>query len=54
MAKVLVEIDLGDVDMTNEDWFPYGPEEIAIDSAYLKQDPEEDSFYLFKLVETIF
>ena len=57
MAKLIVEIDLGPrttkQDILNEpDWFPTGdPTKISVDSADLKIDPTEDSFYLFKLLE---
>jgi hypothetical protein len=56
MASVLVKIDLGE-NVTKEslqweaDWFPYEDKRISIDSAYLHIDPEEDSFYLFDLIE---
>ena len=65
MPKLIVEIDLGPrisaAEIRNElewardgrttDWFPMADERISIDNAFLKIDPTEDSFYLFKLLE---
>lgn len=50
--KVVVEINLPGVDdlEPEDEWFPYGEDRISIDNAYLTLDPDDDSFYLFKLV----
>ena len=63
MAKIIVEIDMGDdrdaealkkhIEDNREDYFPVGGNFIAIDSAELKKDPTDDSFYLFKLMGII-
>ena len=62
MAKIIVEIDMGDMSAeelkkhmedNKEDYFPAGGNFIAIDSAELKKDPTDDSFYLFKLMGII-
>lgn len=68
MAKLIVEIDLGPrvpkLNITNErehtrdghttNWFPTGdPDQISIDNAFLKVDPTDDSFYLFKLLDVV-
>lgn len=57
--KILVEIDLpnvtaADIVENRKDWFPdpERPEHISIDEhGYLKRDPSDDSFIMFKLVE---
>jgi hypothetical protein len=59
MAKLLVEIDLGDdqtieelvahIEANKEDYFPVGENFISVDSAQLRADPNDDDFYLFKL-----
>lgn len=60
MAKLLVEIDMGndisaeelmdDIEKNGKDWFPVGRNYISIDATtYLKKDPTDNDFYLFKL-----
>ena len=53
MAKVIVEIDLPGVSVesiqSKSNW-RIDAETISIDSAYLKLDPKDDSFYAFKVI----
>ena len=63
MAKIIVEIDMGDMftaeeikkemEANKEDWFHVGGNFVSIDKMTLKKDPTDDSFYLFKLMGII-
>ena len=54
MAKIIVEIEINNrtvEELKNiPDFFPK-PNMISIDNTYLKIDPNDDSFYLFKVLE---
>lgn len=54
--RVTVEIDIPNVDVATyeahkDDWHPTEPGSISIDTAYLTDDPTDDSFRLFKLIK---
>lgn len=63
MPIVIVEIDLGNCTATPEEiraeWHAMGPHGekkegwIGLDDAYLTRDYEDDSFFIFKLVDVI-
>ena len=56
--KILVEIDLGDCSRCpitpDSEWFP-GEDKtlISVDEVLLTHDPQDDSFYQFKLVQLL-
>jgi len=63
MAKLVVEIPInsssatelrGLMNQAKEAWFPTpDPSLVSVDEASLKQDPDDDSFFLFRLVDVV-
>ena len=63
MAKLIVEIDMGDVytadqlkgwlEKDKKEWFPVGDNLVSVDANILKADPTDDDSYLFKLLGII-
>jgi hypothetical protein len=56
-VKLIVEIDVPNwhkerFEETKEAWFSTeSPDLVSVDSAYLKHDPEDEDYYVFKFVE---